>query len=192
MSKIQTWFPTSIYYVENLISEQENNKLVDYIKWKSKEIKRGGENWFTDVYNTHQTYCIHTDEIFSNLFNAVKKETIDFAKKLGSDHEYNIDGSWWNIYNENDYQEYHYHPDSYFSAVYWFTNPEGSGDLIFQSPLTPIARPFKNLTANNLTSETCYYNPPPCSLVIFPSTLMHMVYRCKNKTPRITGAFNLA
>ena len=191
-TKLQTWFPTSIYYVENLISEEDNDRLIEYIKWKTKEVKRGGENWLTDVYNTHHTHNIHKDNMFNNLSDAVTKQTSEFAKKLGSNYDYNIDESWWNSYNENDYQEYHHHADSYFSAVYWFTSPEGSGDLVFQSPLVPNARPLKNLKSNPLTYECCRYNPPPRSLVIFPSTLMHMVVRCKNKTPRITGAFNLA
>ena len=141
-TKLQTWFPTSIYYVENLISEEDNNRLIEYIKWKTKEVKRGGENWLTDVYNTHHTHNIHKDNMFNNLSDAVTKQTSEFAKKLGSNYDYNIDESWWNSYNENDYQEYHYHADSYFSAVYWFTSPEGSGDLVFQSPLVPNARPF--------------------------------------------------
>lgn len=191
MSKIESWFPSPIYYIENIISEKENDKLVEYIKWKTKEIESGGEEWFTDVYNTHHTFCLHKDNVFHNLCNIVKNKTDEFAKKLGSDANYDMDESWFNIYNDGDYQEYHHHSCCYFSAVYWFTNPEGSGNLIFRNPLEPIMMPLKNLTPNKYTYFNCFYNPPPCSIVIFPSSLLHMVQRCKNKTPRITGAFNL-
>ena len=97
---------------------------------------------------------------------------------------------WGQVYNEGDYQEYHYHPASYFSAVFFFTNPENSGNLVFRSPLEPDMLPLKNGQMNDFSWRNCFYNPPAASLIIFRSSLMHMVERCKNKTPRITGAFN--
>ena len=187
---VQAWFPTPIYYHDRLISEEENEKCVEHILKIKETTKSGGKYWNTDVYNTHLTHDLHTDDIFKNLCNVIKEKTTEFAKELGSDAEYNIDESWFNLYNEGDYQEYHYHPASYFSAVFFFTNPENSGNLVFRSPLEPDMLPLKNGQMNDFSWRNCFYNPPAASLIIFRSSLMHMVERCKNKTPRITGAFN--
>ena len=189
---IQAWFPTTIYYQDRLISEEENEKCVEHIMKIKETTKKGGDGWNTDVYNTHETYQLHTDDIFKNLCATIKEKTEMFAKELGSDAEYDIDESWFNLYNKDDYQEYHYHPSSHFSAVYFFTNPKNSGNLVFRSPLEPDMLPLKNIDNNDFSWGTCFYNPPAASLLIFRSSLMHMVGRCKNETPRITASFNIA
>jgi len=51
--------------------------------------------------------------------------------------------------------------------------------------------PLKNLKYNELSYETCSYIPKEKSLIVFQSDLWHMVEKCDNKLPRITGAFNL-
>jgi uncharacterized protein (TIGR02466 family) len=187
---IQTWFPTSIFFVENLISVEENNKLIKEIYTIKKNIKKGGKNWKTDVYNTNGTYELIKNIKFNNLFEKIEEQTLNFSKILGSNETYKISAGWFNYYNKGDYQEFHIHPSSYFSAVYFLKNPKGSGRLIFKNPLNKML-PLKNLKYNEFSYETCSYNPPERSLIIFQSDLWHMVEKCKNVTPRITTAFNL-
>jgi uncharacterized protein (TIGR02466 family) len=188
---IHTWFPTSILLIENLIDDEENKKLIKEIEKLKKEIKKGGDEWDTDLYNTHSTYELHKNIKFKFLCDKIEKYTINFANKLGSDANYKISSSWFNYYNKGDYQEYHIHPLSHFSAVYFFTNPKGSGKLIFKNPNGLKMFPLKNLKPNELSYETCFYVPKEKSLIIFQSDLWHMVQKCDNESPRITGAFNL-
>jgi uncharacterized protein (TIGR02466 family) len=188
---IHKWFPTSICLIENLIEDKENKNLIKEIEKLKKITKKGGKEWKTDVYNTHETYNLHENYKFKNLCSKIKEYTINFANKLGSNADYKISSSWFNYYNKNDYQEFHIHPLSHFSAVYFFTNPKDSGKLIFKNPNGSKMFPLKNLKQNEMSYETCFYSPNERSLVIFQSDLWHMVEKCNNKSPRITGAFNL-
>ena len=52
--------------------------------------------------------------------------------------------------------------------------------------------PMKNVKKyDDLNFVNCHYNPPERSIVIFRSYIQHMVEKCNNLSPRITGAFNL-
>jgi|688.fasta_scaffold810042_2 uncharacterized protein (TIGR02466 family) len=188
--KIQTWFPTTIFSIENLISVEENINLIKEIYKIKKNIKTGGKNWKTDTYNSCGTYNLIKDIKFNNLIKKTEEQTLNFSKILGSNETYKVCSGWFNYYNKGDYQEYHIHPSSHFSAVYFFKNPKGSGSLIFKNPSDKMF-PLKNLKYNEFSYGTCSYNPPERSLIIFQSDLWHMVEKCKNTTPRITAAFNL-
>ena len=190
-NKLQIWFPTCIFYVENLIDKKENNYLIEEILKIKKTTKKGGKNWISKVYNTFDTLSIHKIAEFKNLCSKIEEQTNLFSKCLGSNENYKINESWLNFYNKNDFQEYHYHSMSFFSAVYFFSNPLKSGRLIFQSPNEPDMMPLKNLQENNYTYKTCAYDPPETSLVIFRSSLFHMVEKCESDEPRITAAFNI-
>lgn len=187
---INTWFPTSICVIENLINEEENNKLILEIKKIKNKINKGGNNWQSNVYNTSGTYDLNKNIKFKNLCEKIELHTSNFARQLGSNEKYKISSSWFNYYFKGDYQEYHIHPENYFSAVYFFKNPKNSGGLVFKNPVQKMF-PLKNLKHNSLSYETCVYNPPEKTLIIFQSDLEHMVKKCNNTEPRITGAFNL-
>lgn len=189
--KITLWFPTCIYSAEDIITEEENTFLINELINIKNNTSKGGDGWRTDVYNTMDTFDLTKNNKFNNLSKNIISHTQNFAKELGSNSEYIIKESWFNFYNEGDYQEYHTHASSIFSAVYFFSNPTNSGKLIFKSPATPDMFPLKNLTNNTYNFQTCDYNPKPRTLVIFRSYVQHMVEKCKNSTPRITAAFNL-
>ena len=185
-------FPTSFYVFEDILSEKENNDLLSKIYNIKNNTKKGGENWLTDVYNTQGTLNLMENKDFENLYNNVTYHTNKFAKILESDYDYKCVEGWLNCYYKNDYQEYHTHPNYVFSAVYFFTNPENSGKLVFEHPIEPDMCGLKNITKlNTLNGYTSSYMPKPRTLIIFRSYLRHMVTRCNNIEPRITAAFNL-
>ena len=189
---IDTWFPITIYVKENALSESENNNCIDNILKIKNVTDKGGKNWKSGVYNTLTTFDFKNDNNFINLCDSVEYNTNLFSKELSSFHNYKINESWFNFYNENDYQEFHHHSNNIFSAVYFFTNPPGSGNLVFENPIEPDMLPIKNIQKlNNFNFTTCSYNPKPRTLIIFRSYLRHMVEKCNILSPRITGAFNL-
>lgn len=186
------WFPTAIFVEENLISFEDNQNLSKYVLDLETKIQKGGQNWITDISNSHGTYDLILDNEFKNLTDSVTDKINIFAKEFGSNYEYDKPSSmWYNIYRNGDYQEYHTHTDSVFSAVYFVTNPENSGRIVFENPIEPDMKPIKNITVNNdLNFKNCHYNPKPGTLLIFRSYMRHMVERCLNIEPRITIAFN--
>jgi uncharacterized protein (TIGR02466 family) len=189
---IQLWFPTSIYVEENLFSDHENNIFIEEIEKLKFKIKKGGNNWNTDVYNTCESYDLQKNKILKKLCKKVEEHTNLFAKNFNSNHAYKISDSWFNYYNKNDFQETHHHANSIFSAVYFFTKPQNSGKLSFENPIEPDMLPLKNITEiNNLNCLSCNYDCMPKTLIIFRSNIRHMVSRGNNESPRITAAFNL-
>ena len=185
-------FPTTFYVLENSFPEKENNILLEKILDIKNNTEKGGKNWLTDVYNTEGTFDVVKNKDFNNLCDNVTYHTNKFAKILESDYNYNCVEGWLNFYNKNDFQEYHTHPQFVFSAVYFFTNPENSGKLIFENPIEPDMYGLQNkIKTNTLNASTCSFMPKPRTLIIFRSYLRHMVTRCNNIEPRITAAFNL-
>jgi uncharacterized protein (TIGR02466 family) len=187
--KIETTFPTNFAIIDNVLEDKEHKKLIKYLLNKKEE--KGGKNWSASVYTTHGTYDLSKDQKFKNLINKIEIYTTDFSKKLGSYVSYKIVNSWYNIYYKGDFQEYHDHQNVIFSAVYFFTNPKGSGKLTFKNPIKDMLPLRPPHIPNELSFFNYKFNMQPNSLIIFRSYLDHMVEICHNTKPRITAAFNL-
>ena len=189
-AEMKTWFPTVIYTCENLLSEEEREAIEKEIYKIDKKIPKEQNNWVSDVKNTQNTYNILKNPVCLKLRSAIESCVSIFAKELGSTGSYTADDSWYNLYEKGDYQEYHLHANSIFSAVYFVTNPPGGGALVFENPNDAMIS-LKNHTPNPLSFGNCDYNMPANSLIVFRSSLRHCVRRCTNEIPRITIATNL-
>jgi uncharacterized protein (TIGR02466 family) len=189
---IDIWFPVSIAHIDDVISEKENNILIKEILKIKKNNLKGGPNWASNVYNTHNTFDLRKNNKFNNLCDKVIEYVNVFSERLGSSYSHKINSSWFNCYNKNDYQEYHEHNKSIFSAVYFFKTPKDSGNLIFKDPKEPDMFPLENVKYNELSFQQCEYPSIERRLIIFRSYLSHMVKPGNNISPRITAAFNLS
>jgi len=193
MSNIETWFPTAIYYADDILDENEINTLMHKIYWVKNNIKNSKQHWPCNVYTTIQSYDITKDNEFSTLISKISIHVNKFAESFGSDYVYKCNEGWINIYDKNQYQEFHYHQGHTFSVVYYLSAPEGSGELIFNSPLLPDMMPIKYITdkkINSLNVELCKYQAIKNRVIIFKSNLQHMVQQGTNQTDRISLAFN--
>lgn len=193
MSNIELWFPTLIYYADNILDENEINFLTSKSYNIKNNIKNGKENFKCNLYTSFNNDDLTKDNDFINLISKVNFHINEFAKAHNSEFEYSCLEGWVNIYNKNQYQEFHYHPGKTFSAVYFLQAPEGSGSLIFDSPLNPDMMPVKNIVneqSNPLIFKCCEYKAIANRLIIFRSNLQHMVMQGTNEKDRITFAFN--
>jgi uncharacterized protein (TIGR02466 family) len=194
MSKIITYFPTSFFIFEDLLSKEENKILLN----KSNEIKnnskKGGTNFLSQLYNTHGSFDLLNDSYFKKLINLVEDKTNEFAKEMFSNSKYNVLSSWLNFYHKNDFQEYHQHSDSIFSAVYIIKSEKNDCYLTFENPSNPYdMKKLKNInTYNELTFETVKFDISERSLIIFRSFLKHCVTPKIKESMRISAAFNLS
>lgn len=189
---VHFWFPTAIFVEENILPIDQIDMCKEYILDLENTITSGGSNWKTDISTSHGTYDMINDEKFTQLKLCVTKKINTFAREHGSEYSYETPSSmWYNIYRKGDFQEYHTHTDSVFSAVFYVSNPENSGRIVFENPTEPDMKPIKNIVTNNdLNFKNCHYNPESGTLLIFRSYLRHMVEKCLNNEPRITIAFN--
>ena len=187
--KIQTWFPTSIAVVEDVISKKEHNFLKNKILKLNKA--EAHPQWHSNVKTSYGKYDLTFDKDFDNLIEQTRLHTIKFAKTMGSYDGYEVKQSWYVVYNEGDFQEYHAHDNSIFSSVYCFTNPKNSAPLVFRNPVKDML-PMGRVKPNQYSFYNVMYNLKPGQLIIFRSYLDHSVSLCKNKTPRITMACNIS
>ena len=191
--QIHTWFPTLISISENLLTDEENNKLIELLKQLSHQVGSGGKNWISDVYNSLTTHNLTKDRNFDFFIDKVNKQLSEHCEHLKTDYTYKCTDAWFNIYNNGDYQEFHSHAGSVFSSVYYVTNPKQGGRIFFENPYEPDMMPPKNYTEfNDFNSSLCNYQPDPKTLLIFRSNLRHMVEKCHNskENPRVTIALN--
>lgn len=188
----QKWFPTIISISENLLNEEENQKLINLSKQVSHIAKRGGDNWISkSVYNTQSTYNLIKDKNFNFFIDKVSEKVQEHAKHLKSNYLYKCQEAWLNTYTNKDYQEFHCHAGSVFSAVYYIANPKKGGRIFFENPTEPDMIPLRDIKEfNNDNSALCNYQPDPGTLLIFRSNIRHMVEPIETEETRATIALN--
>lgn len=190
---IDLYFPTPIYS-NNIAGHSElNKKMLKKINSLKNTIPSGGENWYSNMYNTCATYDLANDDVFKPLLTEVTTHVNNFAEIIGADlskKTYKCVGSWFNICKKGNYQDAHFHTNSTFSGVYYLSVPPGSANIIFESPLPPNTHPIpiKNLTVMSFQIATIV--PEVGKFIIFPSYLRHSVKQHNIDKDRISIAFN--
>lgn len=193
---IDFWFPTVIY--KELCSDIDNQHLENlayqlYDQYYSTDTVM---DWRCNTFNTLNFCDLLTDK--SKLGYSFLDKTIEkvykFAQSFGVTVpvEYlQIKDCWFNISKPGNYQEYHQHPLSHFSLVYYVKVPPKSGNIVFRSAesFTDMhCLPLEN--TNELSHKTCSYVPAESMMLIFRSNLIHMVELNQSNDDRITIAMN--
>jgi len=187
---IQKLFPTPIAFSKNSNHNKIKNKLIKTCNILKNKINTGGKNWASKVYNTCQSYDIHTDKNFIKINNFVFTEVDKFAYSLNfTGNKILCSNSWFNFYSKYDYQEYHDHDGADISVVYFLKGSKNTGDLMFKSPEPPGIFSVYD-PKNELTFKTARVKPEPGLLVLFKSNLIHGVDQNKTNETRISLAYN--
>ena len=115
-----------------------------------------------------------------------------FAKQFGVlKAKAQCDGSWFNISRPGNFQEFHMHAMSHFSAVYYVKTPEKCGNIVFKSheaDTNMFLLPIDESTPYNWS--TVFYPAIEGRLIIFRSNLQHMVQKNTSTEDRISIAMN--
>lgn len=109
---------------------------------------------------------------------------------------------WANVNRSGHGNEYHSHPGSYWSGVYYVddggidANPSLGGELEFMDPrgvLPAMTAPHLGIAMPGGLSAgaTERVRPKPGRLVLFPAWLLHQVRPYRGAAERISIAFNL-
>ena len=188
--KIDLWFPTPIYVADDILSDLENEKIFNHFTQVSDKVKSGGSNWLSKPYNTMGVYDLRESEVYNTLLETVTEHVNTFASEYNTTDYFKCKNSWGNISHAGEYQEYHIHSHSSFSAVYYCKCPIQSGDIVFENPFLDMMEIQNIKSHNNLTYQNCSYPAKEKRLIIFRSHLKHMVKPGNNQSPRISFAFN--
>jgi len=175
-------FPTIVfnthlnYFTEdylNVIEDCKNN-LNSNEKWKDGKV----------IYQTYDNE-LHKNSRYKVLVNFFHN-TLDEIKKL---YEYDterfeINLMWANKTNKGGYHRIHYHPNSYFSGVFYLSP---GAPTIFQDPNIFKISSALNVFSNEPREQGYVGNPG--SLLIFPSWLYHGTNN-NDVDSRMTISFN--
>jgi uncharacterized protein (TIGR02466 family) len=190
---IESFFPTLVYY-EDLVEFENSND--EYIK-KSYQIKQRvppTNEWNCDTYSTYNTsYELKTDPFFKSLFDGIKLHVDRFAEVYGVNNSTAImTDAWINIAEPGNFQEFHMHSHSHFSAVYYIKAPQKCGNIIFKSfqADTDMFQLRVDDTTRPENWKTVFYTPIESRLIIFRSNLQHMVAKNMSTEDRISIAMN--
>jgi uncharacterized protein (TIGR02466 family) len=189
---IQNWFPTFIGHIDNENHKKYENKLTNICKKIKKKINSGGENWISkNTYNTYGTYNLINIKEFNNLNEWIFEQIKNYSNKLGYKNNFICDESWFNIYNKNDFQEFHTHSKHSLSAIYFLNSPkEGAARTFFESPIKEESQDPLCDYNNPLLFKKVHYYPKPGRLIIFRSNISHCVERHESNELRISLAYN--
>ena len=190
MAEVKTWFAEAIY-TDKIFNKAQNKEVADKIKTLDSNYFKPTNEWNCSVINTFKTYQPHEDVKFANLVHTIEEHTNNFARALGSEHNYKCTESWVNIAKKGHYQEYHIHPNASFSAVYYVDRPKNSGNIVFRKMPYETYELKGKIAENKLTYQTAVYGPELGQLLIFRSYMPHMVTENRSDKNRVSIAFNL-
>ena len=162
INKLQKKYLTSLKRKNNV-----GNKIsLDRNVLESKELKVL-KNWIVNNIN------MYFEEIY----------------KPKSKVELYITQSWCNYTKENQHHLKHRHPNSFISGVYYIDVNEQKDTITFFNDI------YKQLNIeaseyNLYNSTSWFFKLKNNSLVLFPSSLEHMVESVTSKTERVSLSFN--
>ena len=190
-------FPIGLYAQPDVLTPEENDILISKV-YKLRSIFGAGntQDWLSGKRSPDN--CYRQSNIvdyleFRPLVERITQCVHELARAHGSDDDYYCTEGWYNIYSSNRYQEYHVHPNSIFSAVYFMKSGEDSQGLYIKRPDHGGMIPPKNKKRDTPYNQEVIIAPPQeRTVIIFRSYLEHMVPPSELKTDRVTVAFNFA
>ena len=192
---VEQWFSTPI----GIVDSPKKYELTEYCIELMSKVKPGGEGWVGRPYTTFRTsYNILEDPKFKELNTWVHNSVNEFINTCGFAKVSAISG-WFNFYKKGEYQEYHTHPSSHFSCIYYLDTQENDAKTIFHRPPHQlIYNPKENISfspttlQNSIYLDSVHYNPIKGRLLIFKSDTLHMVQQKESENIRITISYNFA
>lgn len=158
------------------------------VSWKNKE--SAIDILLKEFSNSTQVVGLEESKEYNELKDIILNHRFDLFNLLGLDDvELEVSRLWINKFKKDEFIKPHWHPNSWFSGVYYPYGTEGS-PITFLSPL-PCPTISPNVQkSNEFNNEQAQYNFTGETLILFPSYLRHYTTPV-NDNDRISIAFNL-
>jgi uncharacterized protein (TIGR02466 family) len=184
-SNISGIFPTPIY-ISKLNRELTNKELSFIDKTKSDCNKNEGNITSNDNY-------ILNNKAFKDLKTDLDLIVKDYFEKVISPTDAitpYITQSWLNYTETNQYHHKHEHPNSLVSGVFYINCNEKFDKIkFFNNKYQTIKPEIKDWNIWN--SESWWFSVKTGNVILFPSSLTHMVETKEGINTRISLAFNV-
>jgi len=184
-STINSIFPTPIYMskLDRILTPLEL-KFVD--KHKKDFYKNDGN------ITSNNNYILN-EKPFTNIKKELDKRVQDYFYKVISPSNNitpYITQSWLNYTETNQYHHKHAHPNSLVSGVFYINCHEELDKIkLFNDKYSTIKLEVKDW--NMWNSESWWFPVKTGDIILFPSSLIHMVETKEGDNTRISLAFNV-
>jgi uncharacterized protein (TIGR02466 family) len=178
-------FPTPLIFT-NIEREFTKEELEFFDEQSKTTFKNEGNVTSLDNYlMRHDPMTTIKQEITSAL-----QLYLDEVVKPKDDVKPYITQSWLNYTDENQYHHKHAHPNSFLSGVmYVNADPEKDKITFFNDSMYKQIKLFPK-EWNLYNAESWYFTVKPGDIVVFPSSLIHMVEQKAGNNVRTSLAFN--
>jgi len=182
---IQNLFPTPVYI--SMLNRKLNKKELSFIdKIKSDTYKNEGNT------TSNNNYILEEKE-FSKLKLDLDLVIQDYFNRIVSPKnniEPYITQSWLNYTNKNEYHHMHAHPNSLISGVFYINSNDKFDKIkFFKQQYEAIQLETKEWNIWN--SKSWWFPVKTGDIILFPSSLTHMVENKQGDNIRISLAFNV-
>lgn len=182
---INSIFPTPIY-ISKIDRELTKKELFFIDNSKSDTYNNEGNKTSNDNY-------ILNNKAFKNLKEELNLKVKDYFDKVISPANKitpYITQSWLNYTETNQYHHKHAHPNSLVSGVFYINCHEEHDNIkFFNDNYKTIKLETKNWNIWN--SESWWFSVKTGDVILFPSSLNHMVETKQGTDTRISLAFNV-
>jgi uncharacterized protein (TIGR02466 family) len=185
-STINGIFPTPIY-MSKLDRELSKKELIFIDKSKLDFYRNEGNITSNDNYILNQ-------KVFGSLKEDLYLRVEDYFKKVLSTTDAVtpfITQSWLNYTETNQYHHKHEHPNSLVSGVFYVNCHEEFDKIKFFKKDAYQAIKPETKDWNLYNSETWWFTVKTGDIILFPSSLTHMVETKEGDNTRISLAFNV-
>jgi len=184
-SEINSIFPAPIY-----ISKLDRKLTVKELEFI--------DNTKFDIYKNEGNSTSNDNYILNNKAFKVLKEDLDlrvkdyFEKVISPTNAITpyITQSWLNYTETNQYHHKHAHPNSLVSGVFYINCHEEHDKIKFFNDNYKTIKPEVK-DWNIWNSETWWFSVKTGDVILFPSSLTHMVETKQGDNTRISLAFNV-
>jgi uncharacterized protein (TIGR02466 family) len=178
-------FPTPIY-ISKLDRDITVKELLFIDNTKLDTYKNEGNTTSNDNY-------ILNNKVFKTLKEELDLRVQDYFDKVilpSNNITPYITQSWLNYTETNQYHHKHQHPNSLVSGVFYINcNEEHDKIKFFNDKYSTIKPEVKDYNIWN--SETWWFSVKTGDIILFPSSLTHMVENKEGDNTRISLAFNI-
>ena len=184
-ANINSIFPTPIYF-SKLDRELSLEELSFINNTKTKTFKNEGNITSDDTYILNNTEFKNLKEDLDLIIQDYFDKVISPANNITP----YITQSWLNYTETNQYHHKHAHPNSLVSGVFYINCNEDFDKIkFFNEKYQTIKLETKNF---NLWNSASWWFPVKTGdIVLFPSSLNHMVETKEGNNTRISLAFNV-
>ena len=186
VKQIETYplFPTAV--LQKNIGREFTKKELDFVyKNKSNVVQNEGNNTSAERY-------LFENEIFKNLHDDFLEMVNHYLKNIIVP-KYEVTPyfthSWLNYTEPGQFHHKHSHSNSYLSGVLYI-NAEKEDKIHFYKPVTHEHIKLVSEEFNFYNSDSWWIPVKTGDIVVFPSSLQHMVKNTESKKTRISLAFN--